>query len=98
MKEKLRKRVEELIQEEQKSEVDQELLTKLFELASGDPLYERFTPSQRNTLNEFFKEVRNHLFQEVLNGNYGSQVIVDAIIVLTFEVGYKLKEFQDVVR
>ena len=92
MREKLRKRLDELIQEEQKSEVDQELLSRLFELAAGDPLYDRFSPTQRNTLNEFFKQVRNYLLEEVLSGNYGAQVIIDAVIVLTFEVGYKLKE------
>ena len=92
MKEKLRKRLGQLIQEEQKSEVDQELLTKLFELASGDPLYDNFSAAQRNTLNEFFREVRNYLFEELLAGKYGAQTIVDAIIVLAFEVGYKLKE------
>jgi hypothetical protein len=92
MTDKLRKRLGQLIQEEQKSEVDQALLSKLFELASGDPLYERFSPTQRNTLNEFFKQVRNYLFEELLTGNYGAQVIIDAVIVLTFEAGYKLKE------
>jgi hypothetical protein len=95
MKEKIKKRVEELIQEEQKSEVDQELLTRLFELASGDPLYGNFNPVERNTLNEFFREVRNYLFEELLVGKYGAQTIVDAIIVLAFEVGYKLKESQE---
>ena len=93
MTDKLRKRLGQLIQEEQKSEVDQELLTQLFELASGDPLYDKFGPTQRNTLNEFFKQVRNYLFEEVLiGGNYGAQVIIDAVIVLSFEAGYKLKE------
>ena len=92
MRENLRKRLDQLIQEEQKSEVDQELLTQLFELASGDPLYDKFTPTQRNTLNEFFKQVRNYLLEEVLSGTYGAQVIIDAVIVLTFEVGYKLSE------
>ena len=92
MREKLRKKVESLIQEEQKSEVDQELLTKLFELAAGEPLYDQFSPSQRNTLNEFFRDVRDYLFQELLSGSYGAQTIIDAVIVLAFEAGYKLKE------
>lgn len=91
MREKLRKKIESLIQEEQKSEVDQELLTKLFELASGEPLYEKFNPSERNTLNEFFRDLRNYLFQELLNGTYGAQIIIDAVIVLSFETGYKFK-------
>jgi hypothetical protein len=92
MREKLRERLDQLIQEEQKSEVDQELLNNLFQMAAGDPLYDKFTPTQRNTLNEFFKQVRNYLLEEVLSGNYGAQVIIDAVIVLTFEVGYKLSE------
>ena len=92
MKEQLRKKLDQLIQEEQKSEVDEELLSKLHELASGDTLYDRFNPSQRNTLNEFFREVKNYLFEELLKGNYGAQIIVDAIIVLSFETGYKFRE------
>lgn len=92
MKEILRKKLNKLIQEEQKSGVDEELLNKLLNLASGDTLYERFTPTERNTLNEFFKEVRDCLLEEVLTGNYGPQIIIDAFIVLTFETGYKLKE------
>jgi hypothetical protein len=88
LKEKLHK----LIKEEQKSAVDPELLNKLHALAAEDPLYARFTPEERNTLNEFFREIRNYLLEEVLTGVYGAQVIIDAIIVLSFEVGYKLKE------
>jgi hypothetical protein len=95
MTQNIRKRLDQLIQEEQKSEVDQDLLNQLFELASGESMYERFTPIQRNSLNEFFRQVRNYLFEELLNGKYGAQVIVDAVIVLAFESGYKLKERQD---
>lgn len=91
MREKLRQKLDSLIQEEKESEVDQELLTKLFELAAGDPLYDQFGPSERNTLNEFFTEVRNYLLQEVLSGKYGAQVVIDAVIVLAFDTGYKLR-------
>ena len=92
MRENLRKKLDSLIQEEQKSEVDQELLSKLFELAAGESLYEQFDPAQRNTLNEFFREVRNYLFGELLTGKYGAQVVIDAVIVLAFDTGYKLRE------
>jgi hypothetical protein len=92
MKEVWRQKLNTLIQEEEKSSVDQDLLNELYELAAGDTLYETFTPSLRNTLNEFFREVRNNLLEEVLRGNYGAQIIIDAFIVLTFETGYKFKE------
>lgn len=92
MKDGLRRKLNTLIQEEQKSAVDEELLNELYELAAGETLYERFTPEQRNTLNEFFKEVRNNLLEEVLRGKYGAQIIIDAFIVLAFETGYKYKE------
>jgi hypothetical protein len=95
MKEKLKNRLGQLIQEEQKSEVDQDLLNQLFELAAGDPLYEKFSPTQRNSLNEFFRQVRNYLFEELLSGKYGAQVVIDAVIVLAFEAGYRLKESED---
>jgi hypothetical protein len=94
VKEILRKKLNKLIQEEQKSGANEELLNKLLDLASGDTLYEKFTPIERNTLNEFFKEVRDCLLTEVLIGNYGSQIIIDAFIVLAFETGYKLKELE----
>lgn len=87
----LKDKVTKLIQEEQKSAVDPEFLSKLHGMAAGDILYDQFTATQRNTLNEFFREVRNYMLAEILTGNYGAQVIVDAIIVLSFEVGYKLK-------
>lgn len=91
MRAALKRKLDSLIQEEEKSEVDQELLTKLFELAAGEPLYEQFNPAVRNSLNEFFREVRNYLLEEVLSGKYGAQVVIDAVIVLTFETGYKLR-------
>jgi hypothetical protein len=92
MKEAVKAKLNKLIQEEQKSAVDQEFLNTLHELAAGSTLYDQFTAEERNTLNEFFREMRNYLFEELLTGVYGAQVIIDAIIVLTFEVGYKLKE------
>jgi hypothetical protein len=94
MEESLRKKLTDLIKEEQKSAVDPEFLNTLHSLAAGETLYSQFTPAERNTLNEFFREVRNYLFEELLTGAYGPQVIIDAIIVLSFEVGYKLKGFE----
>lgn len=95
MRAALKRKLDSMIQEEQQSEVDQELLARLFELAAEDSLYEQFDPSQRNTLNEFFREVRNYLLEEVLSGKYGAQVVIDAVVVLAFETGYKLKGERD---
>lgn len=98
MQESFKKKLAELVKEEQKATVDSEFLKTLHELAAGDTLYDRFTPAQMNTLNEFFREVRNYLFEELLTGAYGAQVIIDAIIVLSFEVGWKLRSDSDFFR
>lgn len=92
----LKDKLTKLIQEEQKSAVDQDFLNTLHGLAAGDNLYDHFDAAQRNTLNRFFREVRNYMWEEILSGAYGSQVIVDAIIVLSFEVGYKLRQKETV--
>jgi hypothetical protein len=92
MDEALKRKLTNLIQEEQKSEVDPQFLTRLHELASGPPLYEKFAATEMNALNQFFRELRNYLFEQVLAGDFGAQVIIDAVIVLSFEVGYKLRE------
>jgi len=94
MNKTVRQKLDSLIQEEQKSAIDPKFLNTLHELAAGKILYDQFNAAQRNTLNEFFREVRNYLFEELLTGAYGAQVIIDAIIVLSFEVGYKLKEVE----
>ena len=89
MDKKLRERLDSLLEEEKKSAVDQEFLAKLNDLAAQDTLYENFTPTERNTLNEFYRQVKDYLFKELMAGKYGAQIIVDAVIVLCFETGYK---------
>lgn len=87
----LRRKLDALIQDESKTEVDQKLLNSLQALAAGETLYEQFDPIQRNTLNEFFREVRDYLLEEVIKGIYGTQIVLDAVIVLAFETGYKAR-------
>jgi len=95
MRNELRRRLDKLIEEERKSAIDDKLLAKLNNLASEDTLYESFSPIERNTLNEFFREVKDYLLEELLKGNYGAQIILDAVIVLCFETGFKLAKGRD---
>ncbi len=89
MKKELHRRIQALIEEEQEYDVDQNLLDRLRELACLDPDYWDLTPEQRNTLNQFFKEVKDMMMAEMLSGHYGANILLDTVIVLCFEVGYK---------
>lgn len=94
MNKALQRRIGQLIEAEMEKDIDGELLNKLREFASQETDYWNLAPERRNTLNEFFKEVKELLFGELMAGRYGSQIILDAIIVLSFEVGYRLKEWE----
>lgn len=94
MKESLQRRILKRIESEQEHQVDMVLLNKLREIASRDTTYWDLTPEKGNTLNEFFREIKELMLNELLLGNYGSEVIIDTIIVLCFEVGYGLKEWE----
>jgi len=86
MEEALRSR----IREEEGVEVDQEFLDHLRELASKNIEYMDWTPLRRKSLSEWFAEVKQVGLRELLRGDYGPQVVADALIVLAFEVGMKL--------
>lgn len=91
MKEAIEKRIRKLVEEEMKQNVNMELLDKLRQLASEDTMYLDLDAPARNALNTFFKEVKDVVFNELVAGSYGAQIVIDAIIVLAFEVGYKLR-------
>lgn len=78
------------LEEEEEKETNQALLDELRKLAAEDPEYLVFNAADRNALNTFFDEVKDLLFQELLNGNYGAQILLDSFFVLCFEVGHKL--------
>lgn len=92
MKRSLEKKVEQLLEAEAQHPVDEELLNKLRYLASQDTDYAEFRPEQRNALNAFFREAKGIFLQEVFMGNYGSNILLDALIVSCFEVGYNFRE------
>lgn len=97
MHEKLRKKLAQMIEEEERTGVDRPLLDTLLELAAGETFYDRLGPVQRNTLNEFFRQVREYVLAEVLTGKYGTQIVLDAVIIICFETGYKLRERETLV-
>ena len=90
MKKALQDRLHKLVEEEQRYEVDLELLDSLRALATEDSIIPDFSPSVRNSFNVFFQEIKDMVFNELMEGNYGADIIVDTAIVLAFEVGYKI--------
>ncbi|MFA5378447.1 MAG: hypothetical protein WC455_22020 [Dehalococcoidia bacterium] len=91
---KFKQRILELISKERATEVDEKLLTKLREFALDESLYGRFTPEATNALNDFFSTAEDTFFKEVLTSPYSPRVILEAMMVLCFEVGYKTKEWE----
>ena len=94
MKKSLQNRIQEHLKHEKEHPVDKELLDKLRELAARETDYFNLEPERRNTFNDFFREIRGMFLSELLAGDYGSEIIMDTIIVLCFEVGYRLKEWE----
>jgi len=89
MRRSLVKKVEQLLEAEAQHPVDEELLNKLRYLASQDTNYAEFGPEQRNALNEFFRETKDIFLGEMFMSNYSTDILLDALIVTSFEVGYK---------
>lgn len=92
MKKALYDRIHKLILEEEEHDVSYELLDELRLLATEETIILDFNPNTRNALNVFFREIKSVMFNELMAGNYGAEVIVEAAIVLSFEIGYKLRE------
>jgi hypothetical protein len=90
MNKALRAQMDKLIQEEQQKPVNEDLLNLLRRFASEPSSYTHLPPEERNALNTFFKEVKGLEMRELLAGDYGAEIIIDSIIVLSFEVGRQL--------
>ena len=90
MKKQMHQRIAQALEEEEAHEPDMILLDKLRKLASEDTTYFTSSPEQRNALNAWFAEVREMLFNELMLGNYGVQILLDSFFILCFEVGNKL--------
>jgi len=89
MRRSLIKKVEQLLEAESQHPVDEELLNRLRYLASQGTNYAEFGPEQRNALNEFFSETKDIFLGEMFMSNYSTDILLDALIVTAFEVGYK---------
>lgn len=81
--------MEQLLEAESQNPVDEALLNKLRALAAEDTTYPDFSPDQRNALNAFFQETKGIFMREMMIGDYGSSILLDALIVSSFESGYK---------
>ena len=92
MKKALQDRLHKLVEEEQRYDVDLELLDRLRALATEESTVINLAAPVRNSLNVFFQEIRSMMFNELMAGNYGAEIIVETAIVLSFEVGYRLRE------
>lgn len=91
MKKSLHNKIEQLIERESQAEVNEDLLNMLRALATEDTDYDAFDAPTRNALNQFFREVKALLLAELLENRFGADVILNAAIILAFEVGYKFK-------
>ena len=78
------------LEEEEEKEPDLELLNTLRELSTQETDYFAMTPERRNALNTWFNEVKDMLFAEMLEGNFGSQILLDTFFILCFEVGRRI--------
>ncbi len=98
MKKELLQRMALDLKEEEEHEPDKNLLDLLRALAASDTEYFNMAPERRNALNAWFNEVKDMLFAELLEGNFGSQILLDTFFILCFEVGFQLgcmEESQD---
>lgn len=70
--------------------IDADLLNQLHEFLADESLYWDLPPERRNTFNAFFKEIHSLLDSELMTGKFGASIVIDSIIVETFESGYRL--------
>ena len=92
MKKALLNRIHNMIEEEEEHDVDQNMLDMLRALAAEESKIVELPAPARNSLNIFFREIRSVMFNEFMSGNFGAEIIVESAIILAFEVGYRLKE------
>jgi hypothetical protein len=84
--------LEAMVEAEQQAGFDQALLDNLHLIMQLDTMYFDMTPERRNTLNKFFREIHTIFEGELAIGRYGASILIDALIVSTFEAGYRLGE------
>lgn len=94
MKRAIRNQIEQMIDEESQKPVDEELLNQLRKFASEKINHADTTPEKRNALNVFMQEVKELMYRELLTGDYGADIIVDSMLVVSFESGRKLGHYE----
>ena len=80
------------VEAEQKAGIDEALMEKLHLIAQLDTMYFEMVAERRNTLNQFFAELHDIFVAEMMTGKYGASILIDSLIVLAFEAGYRLGE------
>lgn len=90
MNKNIKRKIQEFVEQEQKSPIDQDLLTKLHSLLEHDTMYWVLDPDRRNALNTFFKDLHDEFMAAMFVDKYGAHIIMDSLIVTAFEVGYEL--------
>ena len=90
MNKALQSRLLEFVKEEEHVDSN-DVLNRLRDMAAGDTLYWQFDPAKRQAINDFINEVKSWMLKEMLTGNYGAEIVLDTILILCLEVGYKLK-------
>jgi len=84
------KRIAIALEEEERTEPDLALLDQLRAFSALESFYLDMAPERRNALNDWFAEVKDLFFRELLEGNFGTQILLDTFFVLCLEVGYRL--------
>ncbi len=91
MKSSMKEKIRRLLEEEKAAAVDTELLDDLRATAANQEyLMFELAPEIRETLNVFFREAKGIISREVLAGNYSMDILLDIVMTLMFETGYRM--------
>jgi len=85
----LHDRLQEFIEQEQKSKVNPERLERLWEYTAMETMYWQLPPEERNTLNKFFGGMVDDIIENMTVGNYGARIVLESAIVTAFEAGVR---------
>lgn len=95
MKKQIHERLLKALEEDDSVEPKQALLDVLRALSADESQYLDLPPDERKALTTWFDEMKDLFMGELLQGNFGSQILLDTFFVLCFEVGYKLAKNSD---
>jgi len=95
MKKEMFKRIARALEEEESNEADMQLLDLLREKASEETFYFDLTPARRVALNIWFTEVKDLLMEQLLDRNFGTNILLDSFFIMCFEVGFRMGELEE---